>query len=839
MLPTSMRLASLAFACAIFAAPATAFPPSVWIGAISPGESHAAITKTALSTVYEELSISDVSSSMSQARKVIVDANADIDSVHATDSGFHCDGENFPDCQANILKGVDDAVLALRANRLDEARKAFGGALHILQDFYTHSNWIELGNPGLHPQLGKPGLTITGVSPNIIDGGLVDEPTCLDTPTVGWCAVNNLTTTLLTSGYFHGQGRNRPAGKCRHGGWFDNTPGRGGINKDMSICTGTAGPGLFDAPHSEFHPQAADLAARATVQLLHQLRDRVTPRQYLSFLGIGAPFAFAIDTTGSMGSVIDGVKATVNQIIDSRVGTIEEASQYVLAPFGDPDVPAAVVTEDPARFRSALAGLFADGGGDCPELSMTGLYNAVAAADSRAQVYLFTDASAKDSSRYWSAQDLATAKRSKVFFALFGSCSPYDPAYLAIARNTGGQVFALQYSEAAQVARLTDLFSRTDTVDILSVWDTLSATPKTYAFPVDSHVRRLNVSVATMGSNTVVLKRPDGTTVVAGTPGVTRIPLSTSTALAIDAPQQGTWQITASGSDTFSILVNGASSLSFSDFSFVEEKGRPGHSGAFPIAGSPGPGQTLQAMATLGAAATTRSYEFRRPDNTLLSRFTLESTVPTDTTIQIGAVQVPDGPFVAYAVGVDDAGAEYQRVVANVFNPQTVMVTAPSAVGLPQGQTTTYIFSVKNEGSADNFNFDALDDRGYVLSVTPASAALATGASTTVAVAVRPPVTAPIGSVQTLTFNAQSAADAAARNFATLSSVVTAPVITGDVNRDGRVDCDDLGLVRVSFGSTPAAGAFNPNVDLDANGIVNARDLAVVGRAVPAGTICR
>ena len=32
------------------------------------------------------------------------------------------------------------------------------------KDFYAHTNWIELGNLGPHPQLGRKGETITGIA---------------------------------------------------------------------------------------------------------------------------------------------------------------------------------------------------------------------------------------------------------------------------------------------------------------------------------------------------------------------------------------------------------------------------------------------------------------------------------------------------------------------------------------------------------------------------------------------------------------------------------------------------------------------------------------------------
>lgn len=830
------RMAALAVAlCA--AGSSFAFVPSVGLGAITPGESHAAITKTALATIYGELGVTSVSRTMEMARDTIVEANAQVDKTFETSTAHHCDAENINGCNRVIVNAFESAVRSVQANNLDDARKNFGAALHTLQDFYSHSNWIELGNNGLHPQIGRPG-TVTGISPSTYNGDSINAPTCIESPT-GACKRDNLVTPLLTSGYYSGQSRVRPAGKCRHGGFFDKSPGVGGINKDMAACLGTTGNGVFDSPHSDRHPEAAALSARATADLLRQLRGKVTLRQFKAFLGIGAPFAFAIDTTGSMGSVIDGVKSQVNVIIDSRAGTAEEASQYVLAPFNDPSVPTALVTDNPANFKSALAGLFASGGGDCPELAMTGAYNAVAAADKGAQVYLFTDASARDSGKYGSVLDLASSKKSRLFFALFGNCSPYDPVYFALARNTGGQVFILNRPEAAQVSRLADAFSRTDTVDILTISGTLGPTPRTYQFPVDSHIGRLNLSVARTAPGTVVIRRPDGSTLTPATPGATEIALSNTTAYSVDAPQRGLWSITVSGSDTFSILVNGQSDFAFSQFQFVEEGGRPGHSGAFPLTGAPAPNKRVYALANVGRFAVTKSYEFRSPEGTVLARFELSNNDPADPTSETGLVTIPAGPFKVYAVGQDNNRNAYQRVIGNVVNPQTVSVTAPVAVGLPQGQATNYIFSVRNDGPAATFRFSAVDDKGFVSSLAPQSATIPSGGSALVTVRMTPPAATAVGTVSTLTFSAEDTGNPDARNYATLSSTVIAPPLAGDVNRDGRVDCDDLGIVRASFGSRPGSGKFDPNVDLDVNGVVDVRDLALVSRLIPAGTVCK
>lgn len=55
-------------------------------------------------------------------------------------------------------------------------------------------------------------------------------------------------------------------------------------------------------------------------------------------MGIARPSAvcFVIDTTGSMSDDIASARETVNEIIDSKRGTQDEPSEYILVPFNDP-----------------------------------------------------------------------------------------------------------------------------------------------------------------------------------------------------------------------------------------------------------------------------------------------------------------------------------------------------------------------------------------------------------------------------------------------------------------------------------------------------------------------
>ena len=55
----------------------------------------------------------------------------------------------------------------------------------------------------------------------------------------------------------------------------------------------------------------------------------------------------------------------------------------------------------------------------------------------------------------------------------------------------------------------------------------------------------------------------------------------------IEKPAPGPWKVTVSGKGMFFLVAQAKSDLSLDDARFVEEGGRPGHEGLFPIKGPP------------------------------------------------------------------------------------------------------------------------------------------------------------------------------------------------------------------------------------------------------------
>ena len=51
---------------------------------------------------------------------------------------------------------------------------------------------------------------------------------------------------------------------------------------------------------------------------------------------------------------------------------------------------------------------------------------------------------------------------------------------------------------------------------------------------------------------------------------------------------------------------------------------------------------------------------------------------------------------------------------------------------------------------------------------------------------------------------------------------------SGDLDHSGRTDGFDLGAIGLAFGSQPGDANWNPDADLDGNGIVESADLAII-----------
>ena len=651
-------------------------------------------------------------------------------------SELHCDDENFEKSSKVLLEYKEDRIVA-QADRATPKvlRSTLGRALHTLQDFYSHSNWVNR-NPG-------PNHT----TPNEKLGNEIIKSLG---PGVGTCQeiwpdrLEGAGETEVTTGYFNFSGAigwGPPKGKCAHGLPANILGGRvsaqAGINKDLA-----------GAPFFVEARNVAVMATKAYVEeVIQEILDydlyddkEISNYYYVSrILNSRATLGFVIDDTGSMGPTINGVKNAIARVIE-RVRDIPYVTpeEYMLVTFGDPNVGTPFVSWDPDDILAKVSAITASGGDDCPELSNTGLLRAVNKAKIGSRIYVYTDASVKDKDLTDNVKAAAKRKGIYIKFFLSGSCSPIDPIYEEIARETGGQVVVLENTESA-VANSYAFIEPELTGDlepVLIMEETLGDTPIDTLFPVDSTMTSLVVNVNMDTKGTVNLFRPNGLEVQTGDTDATITELPNGRVINISNPETGSWRVSVDGLSgvTYSLSVTGNTQLRFSRFGFVELKGSVAHEGLFPIDGDPISGASSTALAKIYGPFSDASFILADKRARMLESPTLlQGQVNAAEDDFVGTVELQPGVrFRAYVIGDDENGFPYRRAYPPTFLAQSVQVEAlflDSDLDMIAGHEFRARFRVTNRGNDDEFMITATDDQKWVKAVSHTGAALMTGHS--------------------------------------------------------------------------------------------------------------
>lgn len=784
---------------------ARAFKPTPALAGAS-DKTHVQITEEAIKELIEGEGIipgvNKVSKRMEKAIEHIKDGNKYTDFIpdlYLMDAA-HFTGDELEGGQARIYGLYKNMKAALEANELAKARLALGSAFHAIQDFYSHSNWLETNHFSINPNVAN--FSNTGAL--IASAAHSNEVTCADCASPFSCVecANNIITPRLTTAWFQAKpGRNiKPFGRCSHGGWFDfssDNPAVGGINKDTGSC---------DTPHGHLHFLATGIAKQHTKEFLKFVKKNVTAKQFRALLGVGDTLAFAIDTTGSMSAEIAGVRQGANLIVNSRLNTDLEPAKYVLVEIDDPTTNL-IETDDPDVFKGSINALTADDGGDCPELAFTAMTKALDRFDeSGGELLVFTDASAKDSGLAGSVIGLAEKNEVNLTLFVSGSCSPIDPEYYRVARETGGQTFVIAESETFEATKFADFTVRPDSVDIAHINGTLSATPATYTIPVDSTLASVTFSVS--GQEGALVKRPDGSTVQLTDTNVSSADISGGTVLSITDPADGLWSVTVSGGGEFTIRVTGESPLSFSSFDIVQLGGLAGHEGYFTVEGLPLAGPVNKVIGDLTAGHfNTAQFELRNVNGGLLQTLALSEipVVETGNAIQyIGDVTFPAVPVLAHVTGTDLNGQAFQRVVPKTIKAQTVQITAPRANEIYPDREFSYTAQVTNHGVSDTFKIDASDDESLIRKITPSAFTLNNGQTIEVTVNLKTPADIPPGSMDVINLSVSSTGASETKNFALTELMIVPELEIGPESVLG--GNPSVGTIRLFDGVAPEPG---------------------------------
>uniref|UniRef100_A0A673W458 von Willebrand factor A domain-containing protein 7-like n=1 Tax=Salmo trutta TaxID=8032 RepID=A0A673W458_SALTR len=573
----------------------------------------------------------------------------------------------------------------------------------------------------------------------------------------------------------------KPKGKCSHGGAADLTSSevpRGGISKDERRSDNVA-----------LHTAAVTVATTATLQLLDDIRGAAGDNNYLRLMGIArsSVVAFVIDTTGSMRDDILEAKRVVNEIIDSKKGTQDEPSQYILVPFNDPKFGPLIRTTNPDVMKAEIAKLTADGGGDLPEMCLSGLQLALTGAPASSHIYVFTDAVAKDIALKDTIVALIRSTKSTVSFFMTGdgarrsrrgveSRAATFENYKDLALASGGQAIGVTKENLPQA---TDIIIDSSTSALVTVLQRARnpGRAETFSFLLDESLNNITIYI-TGKSLTFTLKNPAGVTqkqneangklgTVQTVGNLYRVRLATD-------KHTGLWEISMNSNQPYTLKVTGQSTIAFI-YDFVETFEGP-HPGYALISGRPKAGMpAMLLVSVLGrkgpASVKVANVALVTVSGSEVVGGALEDMGNGDFLVTV--TKVPAGEFVVLLNGTDVVSSTvFQRQSTTQMSVSKVTIKAVVDRSMEPGKPFTLPFTVMTDATGGSYKISASNDRDFKMNV-PGSIAVTTGGNSTGEMTITVPANTPSGTDVTLTIEAV-APGASDSNYAVLRlSVVT------------------------------------------------------------------
>jgi hypothetical protein len=245
-----------------------------------------------------------------------------------------------------------------------------------------------------------------------------------------------------------------------------------------------------------------------------------------------------------------------------------------------------------------------------------------------------------------------------------------DPSYFRVAEATGGQVFLFDKSEIGSSA-IHAIAARRHEETLFRAAGSLVDGHHEFAFPIDSTVESVMMSVSLQCLQSVDVVRPSGQ-ILQETGASDFHTFRAGRLVTLAQPEPGAWRVRVAGQGMFFLVVQAKSELSLDRVEFVREGGRPGHEGLFPTHEPPRAAvpQWLAISLTgqvsgIGARLVSSPFEqiaaLRLRDSS--------SASAADEHEFITRVTPPPVPFRVVVSGVDAVGLPFQRVHAPLFEP--------------------------------------------------------------------------------------------------------------------------------------------------------------------------
>ncbi|XP_076591759.1 von Willebrand factor A domain-containing protein 7 isoform X1 [Chaetodon auriga] len=733
----------------------------------------------------------------------VVKSNAAMDFLSSTrsDPVYHFDSERVDSAMVMLRQFWAQTLLSVRAKEYESARHSLGQLFHSLQDFYSHSNWVEMGQRSIYLHLLQPEEPAIPVAKE-------DTPTCMEcfSATCRDNLLPRLTNTqqdsrLLTTGYFS-TSPSKPEGKCSHGGILDSSRfmgAKGGINKDSTS--------LLFSPHHYLHVEAATLATEATLSVLRDLRDTVGHRTFLRLFSVKQvpALVFVMDTTGSMFEEITAARLRAHSIIQSRASRPGQPGTFLLVPFHDPGVGPVQETDDPNQFMQYMEDLMALGGGDEPEMCLSAIQLALTHSPPLSEIFVFTDASPKDAHLFDAVKALALEKQSKVTFLLTEdpnyttesrgrrrrrrrrSREPLSPdrfsLYSSLSSLSGGLTIFTTNSDIHDVSTIVEDNTAADKVTLLHVQSDQELM-SSHSFRVDSSVKNVTLHVTGILMECILTSPSDQSQSLLSEQGPLA-ELERFTGLyrirLLSPIQPGQWKLQARSDGHLTFNIIGDSSVDFLYyFATVTNETHPGLArvDGSPVAGVP----AFLVLAVTGLApdeeASFSHVMLLGAEGQSLQQVKLNSSSSSSSySVEelVGLVDsVPRVPFCVRLTGRDSRGNKLERVSTEMVQPTHVQIQVLPVPRLVPGHSTMVEFDILNHGPARLFSLTADDDCGYLLKRGPHRFHIAEQGSFRGQVDLHTPATALTGATVTLTLTVR-ALDSPDSNYAVAYLTVVPP----------------------------------------------------------------
>ncbi|XP_058029124.1 von Willebrand factor A domain-containing protein 7-like [Ahaetulla prasina] len=677
---------------------------------------------------------------------------------------FYCEQISKSINQIRILS--DSMLSSLKGTvnfaALEAARLSAGRALHVVQKFYSNTNWVEMEKDIPYEYL------LNARSP-VIPTAPVSKKTCDNCKTISRnlfeCENNLLVKDMLTSGYkLQGSCMRKPPGKCGHGGKDDLTqtfPPTGGINKE------TSNPEL--SPHYRLHQKAAELAIEATKSFFvgdgFGLLSKVGNDTFKKFFNLdGFSLTFVVDTTGSMSDDISQVKAKCIELLRHYSGSPDAPFNYILVPFNDPDVGPIIKTESVDKLESAISSLTVSGGGDCPEMSMSGLKLALQESMPRSKIFVFTDAGAKDEHLKAEVEILTESTKSVINPILTGYCSSRKRRS---APGVKPKTFANSYEELAFYSGgFYVLTTKHQLSQVLGIMEkSLNAAPvklidgqmytSQFSIPVDETLKELTISVKASTSFSMNVFQPSGSQL-----GSLRMLINTENQKVVKIapiPEQGSWTVILDPINTYTILVEGKSMLDFS-YQILKEEDEY----VLPVQGRPVQGLnytvSMKLMGDVAGMQILRLVPLSEDGSPLESIPLNQSFDALGNPFAVGPVSLHGPRTLLKVEGLSPGNFPFVRISGDSITTEFVQI-----LPLPEqnstmapGGTLKVSVLVVNYGAARTFTFKVWDDRSFMSGYEPKGSFLNTGENITLTATFTAPVANDSYASSVVTFTANS-----------------------------------------------------------------------------------